>query len=145
MKKYIYIRSLKTTWLAILAVFLICTNGFARNREDKFLIIHMDGLSSETLFAELEAGSLPNIAKLFAGGEQIKHGVTVFPGETPLIVTRLKKGLNSSEGAVGWAYVDRETNRAVGTVSVFLDMMSVVCRPSRSQFVLQYPVVNHLA
>lgn len=135
-----------TPFTIILALIFICTApGLAKNRADKFLIVHLDGISSEYFYEELEEGHLPNTANLFADGHALKYGVTVFPGKTPLIVSRLKTGFDNSEGIVGWAYIDPDTGRKVNQVEVFFQMLSHVDRRSHSLFAFKYPGLTELA
>ncbi len=131
----------------VIAVFILLVLGtpiIAKDNAGKFLVIHLDGVPSDDLFAYLEAGHLPAIEALFFGGQKVKHGVTVFPGETPLVLTRMREGLGYSEGIGGWAYIDHKTGEKVGTVKVFLEMMGEVSRLSRNHFFFQYPGLNHL-
>jgi|LSQX01.3.fsa_nt_gb hypothetical protein len=129
--------------VVILTLLILTAPVLASDRANKFLVIHLDGVASDALYSYLEAGYLPAIEVLFAGGQKVKHGVTVFPGETPLVLTRMRQGLDNSEGLVGWAYIDQTGNK-VGLINVFLEMMDQVSRLSRNHFIFQYPGVNHL-
>lgn len=144
MQKTLSLHFLKVLSLCVLFLLISTGVGFAHNREDKFLMIHLDGISSEALFEELEKGNLPHLAKLVANGKQIKYGVTVFPPITPPVVSRLKTGLDNSEGIVGWAYIDPDTGRKVNQVEVFLQMLSHIDRRSHHQFFFKFPILTEL-
>lgn len=130
--------------LFILILFMSTKPSFAKDREGKFLMIHLDGISAEVLFDELAGGHLPHLAELAKAGQSIKYGVTGFPGETPPVMSRLKAGLGSSEGIVGWAYVDPATGEIVNVVEVFLQMLSHIDRLSHHQYFLKFPILTEL-
>ncbi|HHU62393.1 MAG TPA: alkaline phosphatase family protein [Natronincola sp.] len=131
--------------LCIITVFTLLVNITAyATRENKFLMIHLDGTPSGLFYELLEMGELPNIDKLTSPGHQIKYGVSIFPGKTPLIVSRLKTGAKISEGLPGWAYIDHQTGKKVNQVEVFFQMLSHIDRRSRSQFFLKFPLLTEL-
>lgn len=137
--------SFKSTLIIVLTLLISTSIALANEKEDKFLVIHLDGTQAELFYNLLEADELPNIASLTASGHRIKYGVSIFPGKTPLIVTRLKTGSEVSEGLPGWAYIDHQTKRKVNQVEVFLKMMSHIDRRSRSQFFLKFPILTELS
>src|SRR5690554_3272895 len=118
----------------------------AGTENDKFLVIHLDAISSLDLFEQLELGYLPNLAEIFSKGQMIKHGVTLFPGGTEIMLTRLKKGLDNSEGpVVGWGYFQQDTGRKMTTVPVFLKKLRHLDARSRDHYLLALPPLHHLA
>lgn len=128
------------------ALFVFCMVSGSIAKENKFLIIHLDAVSSVDLFPKLESGMLPNIAEVFSDGIQVKYGLTLYPGGTETICPRLKKGLDNSEHhSIGWGYLERETGKKVGQVSIFLDMFVGFSRQNQHQFLLGLPGLHHLA
>lgn len=138
---------LQSIWKHLVVILLpLLLTSMAMARENKFLIIHLDAISSVDFFRELEAGSLPNIAGVFADGQQVRYGLTLYPGGTEIIYPRLKAGLdNSTHHSVGWGYLDRDTGRKIGDIPIFLDMFSGFTRHNRHQFLLGIPGFHHLA
>lgn len=130
--------------LLLLGVLGITVDG--KSLDEKFLVIHLDAISSIDLFAQIEKGNLPNVADLFSDGQMIKHGVTLFPGGTEIMLTRMKKGLDNSKGSVvGWGYFHNETGKKKTTAHVFLDKLGGLDSRSRDQYVLALPPLQHLA
>ena len=112
----------------------------------KFLIIHLDAVSSIDFFRELEAGNIPNIAEAFKNGYQIRYGLTLYPGGTEIIYPRLKQGWdNSVNHNVGWGYLNRDTEEIVRDHQIFLKMFFDFPRRNRHQFLLGLPLLRHLA
>ena len=110
----------RLTLLFIVLVFVFIPTAEAAN---PFLILHLDAVSSQDFFRELEAGNLPNIEALFADGIHIRHGMSLFPGGTEMIYPRLKAGLSNSQGeSVGWGYVDPTSKKVVRQLDVLLDL-----------------------
>jgi len=70
----------------------------------KFLIFHLDAVSSQNFFQYMEEGYLPNPKAVFEDGHMIHHGLSLFPGGTETAVPQLKEGLDNSTGGVGWGY-----------------------------------------
>ena len=136
----------QTILTLICIVFILAPPTSAKERGDKFLIIHADAISAEDFFAELEAGYLPNIAYLFQDGQQVRHGLTLYPGGTEIIMPRIKAGLDNSQGnSVGWGYLDRDQDKEVGLMPVFLEMFAEFPRRSRHHFAIGLPPLHHLA
>jgi hypothetical protein len=69
----------------------------------KFLIFHLDAVSSQNFLQYMEEGYLPNLKAVFENGHTIRYGLSLFSGEIETIYPRLKEGLdNSTGGTVGW-------------------------------------------
>lgn len=127
-------------------VFLFFFSPPSWGGENKFLVVHLDAVSSVDFCAQLEKGRLPNIEALFAEGRLVKYGLSLFPGGTEMICPRLKKGLDNSEHhIVGWTRWDREQARRVLNIETFLEMVGGFPRRSRHQFLLGLPGLSHLA
>lgn len=125
-------------------VLLLNTRALAQERADKFLVIHLDAVSSVDFFKQLDNNELPNIAQLFSSGQIVQHGMSLFPGGTEIMLPRLKKGQDNSEGIVGWSYYNRATEEKVHNVQVFLEMFTQIAPQSREQFFLTLPGLYNL-
>src|SRR5690625_6235350 len=59
--------------------------------ESRFLIIHLDGVSSEHFNEMLQGGQLPNIEAYFEDDVIINHEITYFLIKKQNVITRKKK------------------------------------------------------
>jgi len=106
----------------------------------KFLIFHLDAVSSQNFFQYMAEGDLPNLKAVFEEGHMIHHGLSLFPGGTEMAVPHLKEGLDNSTGWPGWGYYDRNKEKAVSKIKTFfhlfsyivLEQMSAVHNPANS-------------
>ena len=131
--------------LIILTMILILFS-FNTAAEEKYLLIHVDGISSEMFFSELEQGNLPNLAEYFAEENMIEHGITYFPPSTQVVISRIRESKKISEGELlDWDRYDEETETGKGKISVFNEMRSSVDRRARSNFIYGYPALSNLA
>lgn len=106
----------------------------------KFLILHLDAVSSQNFFQYMEDGDLPNIKTFFENGHMIYYGLSLFPGGTETIYPRLKKGLdNSTGGTVGWGYYDRDKEKVIPEYRTFFYMISHIPRRARASFLYGLP------
>lgn len=106
----------------------------------KFLILHLDAVSSQNFFQYMEDGDLPNIKTFFENGHMIYYGLSLFPGGTETIYPRLKKGLdNSTGGTVGWGYYDRDKEKVIPEYKTFFYMISHIPRRARASFLYGLP------
>jgi len=109
----------------------------------KFLIFHLDAVSSQNFFQYMEDGDLPNLKAFFEDGHMIHHGLSLFPGGTETIYPRLKAGLNNSIGdSVGWGYYNREKEQVVSTQKTFFYLFSYLPRLAKSSFIYGLPVLD---
>jgi len=72
----------------------------------KFLILHLDAVSSQNFFQYMAEGDLPNLKAVFEDGHMIHYGLSLYPGGTEMAVPHLKEGIDNSKGGVGWGYYD---------------------------------------
>jgi hypothetical protein len=79
----------------------------------KFLILHLDAVSSQNFFQYMEDGDLPNMKAFFEDGHMIHYGLSLFPGGTENAVPHMKEGLDNSTGGVGWGYFDRDKEKVI--------------------------------
>ena len=103
---------IKQKWILLLVLAVLAGSTTNVQAAKPYLIFHLDAVSSQDFFRELEAGNLPNIERLFAGGTQIKHGLSLYPGGTEMIYPRLKTGTGNHEGhSLGWGAVAPQTGQ----------------------------------
>lgn len=141
-----YLRKIETFniargfYILVLVLFLLSVlivNGVA---SPKFLIFHLDAVSSQNFFQYMEDGDLPNIKTFFENGHMIYYGLSLFPGGTEMIYPRLKKGLDSSTGdSVGWGYYDRDEERIIPGYKTWSYMFSHIPRRARDCFLYGIP------
>ena len=77
----------------------------------RFLIFHLDAVSSQNFFRYMEQGDLPNIKTFFEDGHMIHYGLSLYPGGTETTVPHMKDGADNSTGGVGWGYYDRKKEK----------------------------------
>ena len=105
----------------------------------KFLIIHLDAVSSQNFFRYMEEGDLPNLKAVFEEGHMIRHGLSLFPGGTEMAIPHLKEGIDNSEGGVGWGYYDREKGKVVSKYKAFFSLFSHIPRRAKTCFIYGIP------
>jgi len=111
----------------------------------KFLIVHLDAVSSPNFFQYMDEGYLPHLKEFFGEGNIIKYGLSLFFGGTEMIYPRLKKGLGNEVGeSVGWGYYDREKDRAVSDIKTFSHMFSSIPRRARASIIYGIPFFDNL-
>lgn len=137
---------IKQKWILLLVLAVLAGSTTNVQAAKPYLIFHLDAVSSQDFFRELEAGNLPNIERLFAGGTQIKHGLSLYPGGTEMIYPRLKTGTGNHEGhSVGWGAVDPETGQLIPEPQILREMLSHFPRRSRGFFIYGVPGLHNLA
>jgi hypothetical protein len=106
----------------------------------KFLIFHLDALSSEKFFQYMEDGYLPNIKAVFEEGHIIPYGLSLYPGGTETTIPRLQEGLDNSTGGVGsGGYYDREKDRRIPQYKQYLHLLSHIPRRAKASFLYGIP------
>jgi len=104
LKKISFIGIIPGFYTLIIAIILL-SFSVTGEASPKFLIFHLDAVSSQDFFQYMEDGYLPNLKAVFNNGHIIHYGLSLFPGGTETIYPRLKKGLDNSTGdSVGWGY-----------------------------------------
>lgn len=89
----------------------------------KYLIFHLDAISSDLFVEEREAGNIPNIEAFFAEGTSILGGLSLWPGGTEMIYPRLKPGYSNAEHPfLGWRFFDATDERWVMNYETMLKM-----------------------
>ena len=112
--------------------------------EPKFLIVHLDAVSSPNFFQYMDEGYLPHLKEFFEEGHIIRYGLSLLFGGTEMIYPRLKKGLGNEVGkSVGWGYYDREKDRVVSDKKIFLHLFSSYPRRARASMIYGIPWMDN--
>ncbi len=115
------------------------------NAKEKFLIIHLDGISSKSFHDELNEGKIPNISAFIRQGAIIPYCLSLFPGATEVIVPRLREGIDNSRGElIGWGNYYRDTGRRTGKPTVFVKLNQAMPRRSRISFLFGIPGLHYI-
>ena len=138
-KKIKFFKIIHGFYILAIILILLFLSGLNCMASPKFLILHLDGVSSQNFFQYMENGDLPNMKEVFADGHMIHHGLSLFPGGTEMAVPHLKEGTNNSTGGAGWSYYDREKEKKVPSYKVFLKMFSGIPRRSKACFIYGTP------
>jgi len=105
----------------------------------KFLILHLDAVSSQNFFQYMAEGDLPNLKAVFEEGHMIHYGLSLFPGGTETAVPHLKEGVDNSSGGVGWGYYDRDKEKVITKLKTFSYLFSHLSRRARACFIYGIP------
>jgi len=105
----------------------------------KFLIFHLDAVSSQNFFQYMEDGDLPNLKAVFEDGHMIHYGLSLFPGGTEMAVPHLKEGIDNSKGGVGWGYYDRKREKIISKYKAFFNLFSHIARRAKACFIYGAP------
>ena len=105
----------------------------------KFLIFHLDAVSSQDFFQNMKDGYLPNLKAVFENGHTIRYGLSLFPGGTETAIPHLKEGLDNSTGGVGWGYYDRDKGKATSFNDTFFYLFSYIPRRAKASFIYGIP------
>jgi len=121
------VRVIAATLLAMLALGLS-----SAQQSDRYLIIHIDAISYETYERALAEGRLPTFERIFEDGAT-RRALTLFPGSTPVIYSRLRTGEANDAGVAlgigGW--LDRARDEVYPELFVRRDL--VFSAPRRAQ------------
>ena len=111
-----------------------------------FLLIHIDGVSSDLFQEEWDAGRLPALRAFFGDRGYIPHGVSMYPPFTSALILRVRDGLAMDEGAViDWGVWDADEESFLGRFGVFQKYLRSMPRRSRSNILTGFPYAHHLA
>ncbi len=117
-----------------------------RGDSARYLLIHLDGVSSEVFLSELEAGNLENLRDFFSDRGIIGHGVTYYPPFTSAVVKRMRHAQPIHEGEViAWGVYDPVQEANEGRARVLRRYARTVPRRARGNFFLGFPFMDHLA
>ena len=131
-------RVIATFFILVIAILLLSfpTTGEA---SPKFLIFHLDAVSSQNFFQYMEDGDLPNLKTFFEDGHMIQYGLSPYPGGTEMAIPHLKEGLNNSTGGVGWGYYDREKEKVIPSYKTLFYWLSYLPRRAKPCFIYGTP------
>ena len=129
--------------LLVLMLLFLSSSSLAK-AEPKFLIIHLDALSSPNFFQYMEEGHFPNLKSIFQEGDGhiIPYGLALFPGGTETTVPHLRKGEDNSTGGVGWRHYDPERDKILPKYVTFFDMFSTIPRRAKAGFIYGVPYLD---
>ena len=120
-------------------VLILLSFSITGGASPKFLILHLDGVTSQNFFQYMEDGDLPNIKTFFEDGHIIHHGLSLFPGGTEMAFPHLKEGLDNSTGVPGWDYYDRDKERVIRGYKTFFYLFSRIPRRAKACFIYGAP------
>lgn len=115
-------------------------------KPDKYVLIHLDSVSSYYLESEMEAGNLPNLERTFSRGVIIEKAITYLPSKTPIVVSGLRHGTSVEESRLaGWSGVDRQTGEVFTGPNTFWRMVLSKPRIAASNLLYGIPLLDRLA
>ena len=120
-------------------VLILLSFSITGEASPKFLIFHLDAVSSQNFFQYMEDGDLPNLKAVFEDGHMIHHGLSLYPGGTEMAVPHLKQGIDNSKGGVGWGYYDREKEKVIPSYKTFFHLFSYLTRRAKACFIYGAP------
>ena len=123
----------------LIIVIMLLSFPVTGDASPKFLILHLDAVSSQNFFQYMEDGDLPNMKAFFEDGHVIHYGLSLFPGGTETAVPHLKEGIDNSTGGVGWDYYDREKEKAISKNKTFFYLFSHIARRAKACFIYGIP------
>ena len=139
-KKIKYFNITRVFYILFAVLFLLSVLIVNGSASPKFLIFHLDAVSSRDFFQYMEEGSLPNLKAVFENGNMIHYGLSLFPGGTETIYPRLKEGWNNSIGeSVGWGYYNRDKEKIVPGYKTFFYLFSSIPRRAKASFIYGIP------
>ncbi|MCK4308378.1 MAG: alkaline phosphatase family protein, partial [Candidatus Atribacteria bacterium] len=138
-KKIEFFKIIRGSYILAIVLILLSFLGTDCKASPKFLILHLDGVSSQNFFQYMEDGDLPNMKAFFEDGHMIHYGLSLFPGGTENAVPHLKEGLDNSTGGVGWGYYDREKEKVVSNYKTFFYLFSYIPRRAKACFIYGAP------
>ena len=127
-----------TGFYTLIIVLILLSFPVIGETSPKFLIFHLDAVSSQNFFQYMEDGDLPNIKAFFEDGHMIHYGLSLYPGGTEMAIPHMKVGLNNSTGGVGWGYYDRENEKVIPSYKTFFYWFS--CLPRRAKACVIYGI-----
>lgn len=126
--------------VVMLMAMILANAGVAAEASPKYLILHLDAISTDMYVDEIAAGNLPNLERFFADGHTVLGGLSLFPGGTEIIYPRLKPGLSNAEHPkAGWQYLSQEEDRWVWALEGVLNMFFGFPRRARMFTLYAHP------
>lgn len=117
-----------------------------QERDDpKFIVIHLDAISTEHFFEELSHGHLPNIEAFFSESGITEYSITYFPSKTPTVISSIRDGLPpGSTKLPGWEYLNEERTASQGMLKSFFQMALSTSRLSNTNILYGTPLLSKL-
>lgn len=112
----------------------------------KYILIHLDAVSSEFFLQEMEKGYMPNLRDFFGDSGRIDYTITYFPSKTPTVISSIREDDTPRESSLpGWKYTNEGRSSKVGMVGSFLRMAFSKSRLSTTNLIYGLPVFNWMA
>jgi len=128
-----------TGFYILTIVIILLSFPIAGEASPKFLILHLDAVSSQNFFQYMEDGDLPNLKAVFEDGHMIHYGLSLYPGGTETAIPHLKEGSDNSTGGVGWGYYDREKEKVISKYKTFFYWFSYLPRRTKACIIYGAP------
>lgn len=110
------------------------------------IVIHLDGLSADRFYEEMEKGNLPHLQEFFPEESMRLEAITYFPPLTPAVITRIREGLPADEGeVVDWDGYSREDEEFTSSLDTYSNVLESTGRRSWGSFLRMWPGMNRLA
>ena len=138
-RKIEYFKIIRGFYILVIVLILLSFLGTDCKASPKFLIFHLDAVSSQNFFQYIEEGYLPNLEAVFENGHTIRYGLSLFPGGTETAVPHLKEGVDNSTGGVGWGYYDREKGKVIPAYKTFFYWLSYLPRRAKPCIIYGIP------
>lgn len=114
--------------------------------DSRYLIIHLDGISSEVFIEKMENGVLPNISAYFDDSDIIDHAITYFPSKTPNVITSIREGIEPEEARFpGWQFRNRDPHSITRMPESFFKMAFSTSRISVTNLMYGIPGLHWMA
>lgn len=141
----------KRLWISLLLWILVTLTSTlelqARPESDqeKYVLIHLDSVSSDYLAQEMKAGHLPNLSETFQNHGIIPEAITYFPSKTPTVINSLREGLSVAESTlVSWAGSHTASGKPASAFSTFSEMIRSKHRLAATNLVYGIPGLHWL-
>ncbi len=138
LKKISFVGLIPGFYILVLLIILL-SFSVAGEASPKFLIFHLDAVSSQNFFQYMAEGDLPNLKAVFEEGHMIHYGLSLFPGGTETAVPHLKEGVDNSTGGVGWGYYDRKKEKVIPSYKTFFYWLSYLPRRAKPCIIYGIP------
>lgn len=138
----------KINWLLLAVLFTIPFRliGQQPPSNSKFILIHVDGISTEHFLEEAKKGNLTNLTGFFGEKGRIEQTITYFPSKTPTVIASIRDGVTPDMAALaGWLRMDDGNGEIKGMVGTFLQMAFSKSRMATTNLIYGIPGLDYLA
>ncbi len=120
----------------------LAASNVAGNDAPRFLIFHLDAVSAVDFDRAWAEGRLPNLQRAFEDGARA-NASTLFFAATPVIYPRMRSGeSNAGRGSLTFGGYDRESDRTIAEVTVFLEHVASLPRRAVSNMLSGVPLLD---